>query len=140
MIRKMKETDLPEVMEIWQRANEEAHAFIPAAYWQENYDMVCELLPQAEVYVYEKNVQLSGFIGINGEYIAGIFVRQSARSQGVGKQLIHYVKDRKERLILHVYEKNKRAIHFYEREGFVVVSWGMDGDTGETEYVMEWKK
>lgn len=140
MIRQMKETDLPEVMEIWQRANEEAHAFIPAAYWQENYDMVCELLPQAEVYVYEKNVQLSGFIGMNGEYIAGIFVRQSARSQGVGKQLIHYVKDRKERLILHVYEKNKRAIHFYEREGFVVVSWGMDGDTGETEYVMEWKR
>ena len=140
MIRQMKETDLPEVMEIWLQANEEAHAFIPAAYWQENYDMVCELLPQAEVYVYEKNVQLSGFIGINGEYIAGIFVRQSARSQGVGKQLIHYVKDRKERLILHVYEKNKRAIHFYEREGFVVVSWGMDGDTGETEYVMEWKK
>lgn len=140
MIRQMKETDLPEVMEIWLQANEEAHAFIPAAYWQENYDMVCELLPQAEVYVYEKNVQLSGFIGMNGEYIAGIFVRQSARSQGVGKQLIHYVKDRKERLILHVYEKNKRAIHFYEREGFVVVSWGMDGDTGETEYVMEWKK
>lgn len=140
MIRQMKETDLPEVMEIWLQANEEAHAFIPAAYWQENYDMVCELLPQAEVYVYEKNVHLSGFIGMNGEYVAGIFVRQSARSQGVGKQLIHYVKDRKERLILHVYEKNKRAIHFYEREGFVVVSWGMDGDTGETEYVMEWKK
>lgn len=140
MIRQMKETDLPEVMEIWQRANEEAHAFIPAAYWQENYDMVCELLPQAEVYVYEKNVHLSGFIGMNGEYVAGIFVRQPARSQGVGRQLIHYVKDRKERLILHVYEKNKRAIHFYEREGFVVVSWGMDGDTGETEYVMEWKK
>lgn len=140
MIRQMKETDLPEVMEIWLQANEEAHAFIPAAYWQENYDMVCELLPRAEVCVYEKNVQLSGFIGMNGEYIAGIFVRQSARSQGVGKQLIHYVKDRKERLILHVYEKNKRAIHFYEREGFVVVSWGMDGDTGETEYVMEWKR
>ena len=140
MIRQMKETDLPEVMEIWQRANEEAHAFIPAAYWQENYDMVCELLPQAEVYVYEKNVHLSGFIGMNGEYVAGIFVRQSARSQGVGKQLIHYVKDRKKRLILHVYEKNKRAIHFYEREDFVVVSWGMDGDTGETEYVMEWKR
>lgn len=140
MIRQMNETDLPEVMEIWLQTNEEAHDFIPADYWRENYDKVKTLLPQAEVFVYEKNVQLSGFIGMNGEYVAGIFVRQSARSQGVGKQLIHYVKDRKERLILHVYEKNKRAIHFYEREGFVVVSWGMDGDTGETEYVMEWKR
>lgn len=140
MIRQMKETDLPEVMEIWQRANEEAHAFIPAAYWQENYDMVCELLPQAEVYVYEKNVQLSGFIGMNGEYIAGIFVRQSARSQGVGRQLIDHVKDRKERLTLQVYEKNKRAVHFYQREGFRVVSRDVDEDTGEAEYVMEWKK
>ena len=140
MIRQMNETDLPEVMEIWLQTNEEAHDFIPADYWRENYDKVKTLLPQAEVFVYEKNVQLSGFIGMNGEYVAGIFVRQSARLQGVGKQLIHYVKDRKKRLILHVYEKNKRAIHFYEREDFVVVSRGTDGDTGEAEYVMEWKK
>ena len=140
MIRQMNETDLPEVMEIWLQTNEEAHDFIPADYWRENYDKVKTLLPQAEVFVYEKNVQLAGFIGMNGEYVAGIFVRQSARSQGVGKQLIHYVKDRKERLTLQVYEKNKRAVHFYQREGFRVVSRDVDEDMGEAEYVMEWKR
>lgn len=139
MIRQMKETDLPEVMEIWQRANEEAHAFIPAAYWQENYDMVCELLPQAEVYVYEKNVHLSGFIGMNGEYVAGIFVRQSACSRGVGKVLLDYVKNKKQRITLHVYEKNERALHFYLREGFQPLSSEIDKETGEKEILMEWR-
>ena len=49
MIRQMNETDLPEVMEIWLQTNEEAHDFIPADYWRENYDKVKTLLPQAEV-------------------------------------------------------------------------------------------
>ena len=73
--------------------------------------------------------------------IGWVHARQiQIRSQGVGRQLIHYVKDRKERLTLQVYEKNKRAVHFYQREGFRVVSRDVDEDTGEAEYVMEWKK
>ena len=109
MIRQMNETDLPEVMEIWLQTNEEAHDFIPADYWRENYEKVMTLLPQAEVFVYEKYVQLAGFIGMNGEYVAGIFVRQSARSRGGGKVLLDYVKNKKQRITLHVYEKIERA-------------------------------
>lgn len=139
MIRQMNETDLPEVMEIWLQTNEEAHDFIPADYWRENYDKVKTLLPQAEVFVYEKNVQLAGFIGMNGEYVAGIFVRQSARSRGVGKVLLDYVKNKKQRITLHVYEKNERALHFYLREGFQPLSSEIDKETGEKEMLMEWR-
>lgn len=46
-----------------------AHSFIPTEYWKANQALVRELLPQAEVYVYEKNGEILGFAGLDGEYI-----------------------------------------------------------------------
>lgn len=49
-----------------------AHYFIPGQYWKNNIDLVKEMLPQAEVYVYENDCQIEGFIGLNDEYMEGI--------------------------------------------------------------------
>ena len=48
--------------------------------------MVREMMPQAEVYVYEdgKTHHISGFIGLTENYIAGLFVRESAQLTGTG--------------------------------------------------------
>ena len=54
MIRVLQKRDIDHVAEIWLECNRKAHAFIPADYWMQNFDMVKALLPQAEVYVYEK--------------------------------------------------------------------------------------
>ena len=43
-------------------------------------------------------------------------------------------------MTLHVYQKNKRAISFYQREAFVIQSEGLDEDTGEKEFLMVWRK
>lgn len=58
------------------------------------------------------------------------------RSQGIGKLLLDFVKNRKAKLSLNVYQKNIRAIHFYQREGFAIRCEGLDEATGENEYVM----
>ena len=44
------------------------------------------MMPQAEVYVYEdgKTHHISGFIGLTENYIAGLFVRESAQLTGTG--------------------------------------------------------
>ena len=44
----------------------------------------------------------------------------------------------KEELRLNVYQKNKRAIHFYLREGFEIRREGLDENTGEKECEMIW--
>ena len=80
------------------------------------------------------------FIGLTGDYIAGIFVEVEEQSRGVGKQLLARAKQDRKRLTLQVYEKNERAVHFYQKEGFRVVYRDVDEDTGEAEYVMEWKR
>ena len=76
------------------------------------------MLPQAEVYVYEDDKIIQGFIGINDEYIEGIFVSDEMQSCGIGKLLLDYIKNKKIRLRLNVYQKNARALSFYQREGF----------------------
>ena len=139
MIRKLQKTDVIKVADIWLNSNIKAHNFIPARYWESNYEPVKEMLLQAEVYVYESDGEIQGFIGLNGEYIEGIFVCDKLQSQGIGKLLLDFIKERRTKLSLNVYEKNIRAIHFYQREGFEIQDEGIDEATGEKDYIMIWQ-
>ena len=140
MIRVLQEADIDRVAEIWLDSNLKAHHFIPAQYWKSNFGLVKEMLSQAEVYVYENDKKIQGFIGLNGEYIEGIFVAAEMQSRGIGKLLLDYAKDRKSKLLLKVYQKNTRAVRFYQREGFEIQSEGVDDDTGEKDYAMIWQQ
>ena len=139
MIRKLQKADINRAADIWLKTNLKAHFFIPEQYWISNYEFVKEMLPQAEVYVYEDDKMIQGFIGINDEYIEGIFVSDEMQSRDIGKILLDYIKDKKDRLQLKVYQKNVRAMSFYQREGFTIQSEEMDEFTGEKEYVMNWE-
>lgn len=139
MIRKLRKTDINRVADIWLKTNLKAHYFIPEQYWTNNYEVVKEILPQADVYVYEDDKIIQGFVGINDEYIEGIFVSDEMQSRGIGKILLDYIKDKKDRLQLKVYQKNVRAMSFYQREGFTIQSESMDEFTREKEYVMNWE-
>ena len=50
----------------------ESTFFISEQYWTSNYELVKEMLPQAEVYVYEDDKIIQGFVGVRNEYIEGI--------------------------------------------------------------------
>ena len=72
--------------------------------------------------------------------IHGIFVSDEMQSCGIGKLLLEYIKNKKARLRLNVYQKNARAISFYQREGFDIQCEGFDDATGEKEYTMLWQQ
>ena len=140
MIRKLRKTDLDEVAYIWLHTNKKAHDFIAETYWDEHFEMVEGMLGDAEIYVFEEQGQIKGFVGLDGEYIAGIFVREKEQSLGIGKQLLDFVKSLKGQLKLNVYQKNELAIKFYTREQFEIQDEQTDEATGEAEYLMLWKK
>ena len=133
MIRELRKVDINKVAEIWLGTNIKTHYFISAQYWKSNFELVKELLLQATVYVYEDKQEIQGFIGLSNEYIEGIFVSAEMQSQGIGKILLNYVKGKRNKLILNVYQKNTRAISFYQREGFEIQYSGLD------EVVLEYK-
>ena len=69
------------------------------------------MMSQSEVYVFEVDKMVQGFVGLNDEYIEGIFVSEEMQSCGIGN----------------------RAISFYQREGFIIQCEGLDEATGEKE-------
>ena len=142
MIRKFETQDLGTVMQIWLHGNLDAHAFIPASFWTGHFEIVRNMLPQAELYVHESEDtrQIDGFIDLTGNHIEGIFVAKAARSKGVGKALLEYAKSRKPSLTVSVYQKNQRALAFYRRKQFVVQSEGIDEDTNEADIQMLWTR
>ena len=140
MIRRLQKKDVNRDAELWLDTNLKAHDFIPAQYWRSNYDLVKEMLSQAEVYVYEDGQKIQGFIGLDGDYIEGIFVSDEMQSQGIGKALVDFIKAQKTKLRLNVYQKNVRATHFYQKEGFEIQCEGLDEATGEKDYQMLWRK
>ena len=139
MIRELRKADITKVANIWLDTNITAHYFIPAQYWKSNFELVKELLLQATVYVYEDKQDIQGFVGLSDKDLEGIFVSAEMQSQGIGKILLNYVKGKRNNLLLHVYQKNTRAISFYQREGFEIQCNGIDEATGERDYVMAWQ-
>ena len=135
MIRLFEFRDLDRIMEIWLEGNLKAHPFIKEEYWRQNYEIVRSVLPNVEVYVFEEDGEVQGFIGMDAEYIAGLFVAEGHRGQGIGHQLISEVK-RKKRLSLHVYEKNTGAVAFYRAEEFRIENSMTEKETGEQEYLI----
>ena len=139
-IRPFRPDDLDILLKIWLSANLQAHDFISSAYWTDHLEMVRDLLPQAEIYVYQQQGTPCGFIGItDGDYIAGLFVDESCRSRGIGKKLLDHAKRKHPLLRLHVYRKNGRAVRFYLREGFTRAEEHVDNSTGEAELLLTWE-
>ena len=139
IVRQLMGEDLEQVMKLWLNGNLEAHSFLPRKYWESHAEMVKEQLLCAEVLVYEEGGSVKGFAGLQGNYLAGIFVEGNSRSKGIGRALLDRVKETHLFFTLHVYAENARAAAFYRREGLQAVSRETEKDTGREEYTMEWR-
>ena len=123
MIRKMKSTDINRVMDIWLSTNLEAHPFINSNYWYQNLSNVQNAIQQAEVYCsVSANDHIQGFIGLQENYIAGLFIAKEYQSQRPGTKLLNVAKGKHQQLILDVYLENQRAIKFYQQNGFQITN------------------
>ncbi|MBQ8189258.1 MAG: GNAT family N-acetyltransferase [Lachnospiraceae bacterium] len=140
VIRKFQDFDLKKVMRLWYEGNLEAHDFIDREYWDRNLSYVKRVIPEVEVYVYEINGQVVGFVGIDEGYIAGLFVDKEFRGCGVGTKLMDYVKERYDFFTLHVFENNYGAVTFYENRGLLKKEESVHEDLGEVEYLMYYRK
>ena len=140
MIRKFEKNDINAVMEIWVNENIRTHNFIAKEYWKDNYEYVKDILPKADIYVYILDEQVVGFVGVNNNYVEGIFVDINNQHSGIGTSLLDRIKENKDNLTLNVYKKNANAIKFYEKNNFIITSENIDKDINEIEYTMTWSK
>ena len=137
MIRKYQPQDLEHIMKIWLETNLAAHGFIPAEYWNEQYEAVKEALPQADILIYEEEGTV---LGLQDSYIAGLFVEKASRSRGIGRLLLEAAKSGRQELTLHAYAENTGAVRFYEREGFQTAAFEKEETTGREGVLMRWTR
>lgn len=140
MIRNFEKNDIDAVMQIWKNENIKAHKFISNIYWESNFNFVKEVLPNAEIYVYIIKEKIVGFIGLENNYIEGIFVDTNNQCKGIGTSLLNRAKESRNHLTLSVYKKNINAINFYKRNDFIITSESIDKNTDEIEYTMCWNR
>ena len=88
IIRKPLPTEIEAIIKIWLDGNMQAHPFIQPDYWLNHTDYMRQVLPLSEVYVCEVKGEIAGFIGLDGDYIAGLFVSKQYQSLGVIEERI----------------------------------------------------
>ena len=71
----------------------------------------------ANTYVYDDGV-VKGFIQLDGNKVAKLFVEPVLQGGGIGAKLLEYAVKEKQATHLWALEKNSKAIRFYERYGF----------------------
>lgn len=140
MIREKEARDTPIIMDIWLRANIQAHPFLTESYWQDNQSIVeQQYLPIADTLVAEIEGRIAGFISIiENSFIGALFIDPKEQGKGLGASLIQAAKERYSCLELGVYAENERAVSFYARCGFAIKSKQPNEDSGHMEYTMIW--
>lgn len=139
MIRQLQNKDIDKIMEIWLESTIDAHKFISKEYWNENYNIVKDVyIPISKTFIYEDNDDIRGFISIiNNDFIGALFVEKNYQGQGIGKSLIDYAKNLYDNLSLAVYKENEKALEFYKKMGFKIISENINEDTNCVEYIMK---
>lgn len=139
LIKRFESQQLDEIMSIWLNTNISAHPFIDKSYWEDAADTVKPLLPSSDLFIYQENGIIQGFIGITDRtYIAGLFVSENCQSRGVGRKLLDYCKKLYTTLELDVFVENTKAVHFYQKNGFITIETKINPDFMHKEHHMIW--
>ncbi|MEI5908602.1 GNAT family N-acetyltransferase [Bacillus spongiae] len=139
-IRASKGIEIDKMIDIWYQGSLLAHDFIKKDYWksQQN-EMKEKYFPLSENYVICLEEEVVGFISMVDNYLAALFIDIKHQGKGYGKELLNFIKEKRESIQLKVYKKNDQAVHFYRRNGFIKKEEQLDKGTSEVEYLMEWK-
>ena len=139
-IRPLQEADLDTVVDLWLKSSIKAHSFIEASFWEGQVNAMREVyIPSADTWVADYEGMLVGFVSLNEEMLAALFVHPFFQGNGVGKQLLQFAMEQSDSLVLSVYKENKRAMDFYRKQGFEAIQEQVDKHTGMPEVIMVWE-
>ena len=132
MIRKHKEQDLEQIMNIWYQSSTAAHPFLDKAFVEKvKSDMRNIYIPNSETWVFEQNNLVVGFISMIGNEIGGLFVLPDNQAKGIGTQLVNFIAKETKVLEVEVFEKNTIGRAFYGKYGFNLINEYKHDESGE---------
>ena len=119
MIRKHKEEDLEQIINVWEKSSAVAHSFLNHQFVEKvKSDMTNIYIPGSATWVYEVDHTIVGFISMIDHEIGGLFVLPYHHSKGIGTQLVDFIKKDHSHLEVEVFEQNTIGKAFYAKYGF----------------------
>lgn len=113
-------TLINKLLEVWEDSVKATHLFLS----NEEIKNIKEYVPQALkeiehlIIMENENHTPVAFMGIEGEKLEMLFIKNSEREKGLGKQLLNYGVEKYNVNELTVNEQNPNAKGFYEHMGF----------------------
>ncbi len=92
----------------------------------------------ANVWVFDDGI-VKGMLHIEGTWIEELYVDTFFENQGIGTGLIEFAVDKMYCECLWVLERNKKAIHFYDKFGFKPTG-ERQREEGTTEYIIKMRR
>lgn len=107
----------------------------------ETIDFCGRMIDQDWVTVAETKSGVVGFLALNGAEIHSLYLAETARGQGIGRQLLDHAKSKHTQLSLYAFQANDPARRFYERNGFAEVarSDGAENDENLPDIKFVWR-
>lgn len=121
-IRKRVASDDAVLAALWERSVRATHDFLPEDDIQRLLPLVRDTylpLPALEVWVYEDETCIQGYIATGEHNVEMLFIEPDQRGQGIGRRLLDHVRPRHDTLTVDVNEQNGQAVGFYEHYGFI---------------------
>ncbi|WP_227318619.1 N-acetyltransferase [Cedecea davisae] len=141
MIRRFELSEMDALMALWLESTIAGHPFIAESYWRESENLVRNVyIPQSKTWVYLQQERLVGFISVmEKQFIGALFVAPSCCGKGIGGALLEQAKAEYPALSLEVYQKNRKAVHFYHRHGFHIEESAWQEETQHPTWIMGWQ-
>lgn len=119
-VKERRATLINELLEVWEDSVKATHLFLS----NEEIKSIKEYVPQAIlgvlhlVIIENENGTPIAFMGIEDKKLEMLFIKNSERGKGLGKQLLNYGIEHYNVNELAVNEQNPNAKEFYEHMGF----------------------
>ncbi|MFI2782528.1 GNAT family N-acetyltransferase [Streptomyces sp. ALB3] len=143
-LRAARPGDAEEITRVFLTSRAAALPYLPRVHSDEDtLDWITHvLLPGSRTWVAQgEGEDLLGFASLAGDELDQLYLRPGVLRQGIGTLLLERVKEASRgELSLYTFRRNAAARAFYERHGFVAVSYddGSRNEEGEPDVLYRW--
>ena len=131
MIRNFRESDIHDIETVYEKSNNAVSLKVASGFFKKDKKkFISSTLRNCKNSVYEHEGKIVGVISSSADYIEGLFVLPGFWGRGIGTELLNSVTDGKNEIFLQVYADNKRAVNFYQKNGFEISGNGICRMTG----------
>lgn len=129
-----------ETVSMWRQSKEKAigqkeiHSFEDHVFFLNNI-----LNEDNKIYIAIDNTKVVGMIAFNESEINQLYIHIDYQGKGLGRRFLELAKSNsKGRLTLFTFEVNRKAQHFYEKNGFRIIGRGHENEENLEDIKYEW--